>query len=155
MKLKITLFILALISFFVDAAAQYLYGYHAISLLLCVYLYALTYAAQWQLLCTIGLLLCIQDLLFFGSAGIQLLYLIPLTAIAVALAHVIYPSVRQLIGITVLAGWAQSFVIKRWILGYPVDTQYTIETAYGMLMGVLLISLIVRLSGLLGNRMRA
>lgn len=154
MKLKITLFIFALISFFVDEAAQYLYAYHATNMLLCVYLYALTYAAHWLLLCGIGFLMCIQDLITFGHAGIQLLYLIPLTVTAITMSRVIYPSVRQLICLAVVAGCAQCIVIKRLILGYPIDAEYTIQTIYGILIGVLLISLIIRLSGLLGNRMQ-
>ena len=155
MKLKVTLFIFALISFFVDAASLYLYGHHATNMLLCVYLYALTYAASWQLLVSIGFLLCIQDLLLFGHAGIQLIYLAPLTIANIALSHIIYPNTIQLICLAVIAGMAQTTIVEHFLLGRHIPVGYTVYTIYGILMEVLLISLILRLSGLLGNRMRA
>jgi len=154
MKLKITLFIFALISFFVDAATLYLYKYHATNMLLCVYLYTLTYAACWQLLTPIGLLLCIQDLLLFGYAGIQLIYLVPLTITNITVSYILYPNMLQLLCLITIASIMQTTIIESFLLGHQISTLYTVQTIYGNMIGVFLISLILRLSGLLGNRMR-
>jgi len=151
----ITLFILALISFFVDVTTLYIYGYHATSMLLCVYLYTLIYLPhQWLLLGSIGCLLYTQDVVIFGHAGIQLLYLLPLTVLSYALSRVMYPNRYQLVITAVAAGALQALFIKRFLQGYHIDGCYTVETIYGILIGIFLISLIVRLSGLLGNRIR-
>lgn len=155
MKLAITLIIFALISFFVDTTTLYCTYSHLTNALLCVYLYCLVYVPIFPLLCSIGTLLTIQDLIIFGHAGIQLLYLIPLTFISYEISHIMYPNTLQLITTTFLAIMLQTVCIKWGILAWNITPFYTVQMMYGTVIGVVLISLIIRLSGLLGNRIRA
>lgn len=147
--------IFALISFFVDAGTAYLCACMCTQMLLCTYLYAVTYYPSLSLLVGIGTLLSIQDCIFFGYAGIQLIYVIPLTFCSYALSHRIYPNSIQLITIALISGVLQTYLIKRYILHHTIALCYTVSTIYGIIIGVMLISLIFWLRGMLGNRIRS
>lgn len=149
-----TVVIFALICFFVDAATAYIHDAISLQLLLALYLCVLTYRSSIATLTVIGTLIAVQDLIFFGQAGIQLLYLVPLAIATHGLAHVMYPNLIQLLATGTIAGIAQIYAIRALLLHQHVETCYTVRTIYGIMVGILVISLIYWLRGKLGNRMR-
>lgn len=153
-SLSITVVIFALICFFVDAASAYLHNTVCTQLLLALYLYTLTYLPSMAALILLALLLIVQDLSFFGQAGIQLIYLIPLALASHGLAHIMYPNSVQLILTTMVTGIAQTYLIRSLLLQQHVETCYTVQTVYGIMVSIVVISLIYRLRGKLGNRVR-
>lgn len=149
-----TVFIFALICFFVDAASAYLHDTVCTQLLLALYLYTLTHFPSMSTLIFIASLLILQDLSFFGQAGIQLTYLIPIALASHGLAYIVYPNTIQLLITGVIAGIVQTYIIRWLFLHQGVEACYTVQTIYGIIMGIVVISLIYRLRGKLGNRVR-
>ena len=153
-SLSMTVVIFALICFFVDAATAYIHDAIALQLLLALYLCVLTYFPSIATLTIMSILITLQDLIFFGQAGIQLIYLAPLAIATHGLAHVMYPNSVQLLVTGVIAGIAQIYGIRVLLLHQHVETCYTVRTMYGIIVSILVISLIYWLRGKLGNRMR-
>lgn len=154
MRLSITLFIFACISFFVDVATLYLYEHTATMLLIATYLYTITYIQSLPLFAFGCFLIYMHNIVAFGIAGIQLLYIIPLTIISMILSSIMYPNRIQLLGYVLIASIANSLLIESCIMHYTLPIGYTVQTIGDIMIGIILIYIIFWLSGLLGNRMR-
>ena len=112
--------------FFFDLCVNAFFEKQWVAAVLCAYIMQLYQPVNIGRLTTLALFACLESLIWYGSAHVQLLVLIPLTFGAYFLQHTFYNSRAEQYGLLIAALLGNSIIIEQLILGLPAAIPYTI-----------------------------
>ena len=116
----------AALLFFFDVCTNAFLEKQFFAIVLCAYVFQLYQPVNIGRLSILALFACLESLIWYGSAEIQLLILIPLTLGAYFLQYAFYKSTAEQYGLLIVALLGNSVIIEHLILGLPVAIPYTI-----------------------------
>ena len=146
------LYLAIIAAFVIDTCSFFLLEGHFIHTQLILFIVSGFKPQRALLLCTQAITLCLASLLFAGSFGYALTYLLPAAGAIALISRFLYPS--ALWNSAVLAGalGIHHFMAKPLFLGITPQIGYTIVTIIGNIVMCLLFSLAIMFHGKRGDR---
>lgn len=117
-----------------------------------MYCALLFYDLQPSHLSYVALLQCLESFCFYNKALWPLLYLIPVTGLALIIKKNFYPSFSHVIVFIALCTMAHIYIIERLLLGIAHDAPYTVAQISAIILVEICFSLTIKYWGMQDNR---
>lgn len=123
-----------------------------IPFLLCIYCSLLFYHLKIAPLSYVALLLCLESFCFYNKALLPLIYLIPITGLALLIKRNFYPSFLHPLMFVFSCTMVHLFIVERLLLGISQKPSYTIAHISVIILVEICFSLTIKYWGMLDNR---
>lgn len=141
-----------IIFFPIDLGQFFLMGTTIIPFLLCIYCTLLPRNGTGTFLFIIALLQCLEFFCFYNFFSLAGIFLIPTTALAVVFKKNLYPSIANIITLTLVSSIIQIYAAEGYLLPTWPTIPYTIMRISATLLVAICFSLTINIWGMQGNR---
>jgi hypothetical protein len=136
----------------IDLGQFFLMGKTIIPFLLCIYCALLLRNNMGIYLFIIALLQCLEFFCFYNFFSLAGIFLIPTTVLAVLLKKNLYPSIANIITLTLVSSIIQIYAAEGYLLPTWPTIPYTIMRISATLLTAICFSLTINIWGMQGNR---
>lgn len=130
-----------LLLFFIDTAIFSLSEKALVYSMLCFYVLQLKKQISWWRILFLLFLLCLNSLLHYGRFSLELLYLLPITAMGLKIKHIFYNRYWHYYALLMAALLAKILLIEYLLIGLPISLSYTFSILFANMIIVWCMSL--------------
>lgn len=152
-RLLLFIALLSIIFFSIDVAQFFLLGKIVAPLLTCMYCSLLFAELHWGTLSSIVLLQCLEYFCFYTYFFLPLIYLVPVTGLALYFKKNFYSTIFHVITLTLICSIIENYLIQGYLLAIVPQNNYTIMKISAMLIITIVFSLTINRWGMQDNRL--
>lgn len=151
-KFPIVFILISAIFFIIDVNQFFLLGTLFIPFLLCIYCSILFYTLESTPLTIITIVQCLEMFCFYNNLLLPLVYIIPVTTLAIIMKKVLYSSYLHIATFTAISFVIYCFLIENTMLGIIKSPRYTLAQISAIILVEICFSLTIQYWDMLDNR---